>query len=77
MENSNKNVDAREGSNSVSTPRAPQSRKNIITLPRKALKFEGSQAYIIYRRNAYKVSLTPEGYYKYQKRGHSVLVEVV
>jgi len=70
-------MDTREGSNSVSTPRAPQSNKKIITVPTSALKFEGSQTYIIYRRRLYKVTLRKDGYYQYRTFGMTWLVEVV
>jgi hypothetical protein len=66
-----------EGSNSVSTPRAPQSRNNLVTVPKSRLKFEGSQAYIIRRRRAYKVTLQADGLYKYRTFGMTWLVEVV
>lgn len=66
-----------DGSNSVSTPRAPLSRNNLVTVPTSALKFEGSQAYIIYRRKLYKVTLRKDGYYQYRTFGMTWLVEVV
>lgn len=77
MENSNKNVDAREGSNSVSTPRAITSRKNIITVPSSALKIEAGEYYVIHRRKVYKLKKLADGRLQYKTYGMTWFVEVV
>jgi len=57
-------MDSSEGSNSVSTPRAPQSTKNIVILPKSALKTRGQELYILHKRKLHRVGLTREGLYR-------------
>lgn len=53
-----------DGSNSVSTPRAPQQTEKIHELPKSALKTQGDKLFIFYRRKLHRVGKTREGLYR-------------
>jgi hypothetical protein len=77
MENTEENLDSREGSNSVSTPQELSSRKNIITVPSSALKIEAGEYYVIHRRKVYKLKKLADGRLQHKTYGMTWFVEVV
>jgi hypothetical protein len=57
-------METRESSNSVSTPQEPSSTKNILELPKSALKTRGQELYILHKRKLHRVGQTREGLYR-------------
>lgn len=66
-----------DGSNSVSTPRAPQQTEKILELPKSALKTQGDKLFIFYRRKLHRVGKTREGLYRGKRHDIKWLVRLV
>ena len=70
-------MDNVEGSNSVSTPRAPQQTEKIHELPKSSLRTQGDELYIFHRRKLHRVSRTKEGLYRGKRHDVRWLVRLV
>lgn len=70
-------MDTREGSNSVSVPRAPQQTEKIHELPKSSLKQWGDKCFIFRNQTLIPVTRTPEGLYKGKTRDVRWLVRLV
>lgn len=66
-----------DGSNSVSTPRAPQRTENIIELPKSRLVTNGDKLFIFHRRRLHRVIPTPEGLFRGKRHDVKWLVRLV
>ena len=66
-----------DGSNSVSTPRAPQQTEKIVEVPKSQLKQWGDKCFILRNQKLYPVTKTKDGLYKAKSYDVRWLVRVV